>query len=319
MTAQSALKNDINTVLPEAQDLKLSKEEFKKELADKIELLTKSGKWEDFKKFSQSMYKYSFSNQIWLFVQGLKQGIEISRVAAASAWKKLGRWPKKGSKSLRVLAPLMRKIEDKDTGEKRQIIFGFKLVPVFDVSQTEGKDLPDTDLYKPLAEGFNQNIWDALIDYAGYPVIVEDLNNSAVGGYWSPKEKHIKINSVNPKAFQMAVLVHEITHAKDDHKKSDQNTETIAEGVAYMVMTHYGLNMEECSIPYLASWTKGDTSFIQLHGDTIYKIGKDFIAHINKSMKLVDPLEEAAEQAKEDYANKPKKKKPTTKKKTIKA
>lgn len=301
------------------EDYRLTKEEFKKELASKIEELTKSGKWEDFLRFSKTMHKYSFSNQLWLYYQGMILGFEVSQVAAASAWKKLGRWPKKGSKSLRVLAPLMRKIKDEATGDEKSYIYGFKLVPVFDVSQTEGKDLPITDLYQPLKEGFNQDIWDALLDYSDWPVIVEDLGNKDVGGYWSPAAQHIKINEANPKAFQMSVLVHELAHAREDHKKSDRDTETVAEGVAYMVMTHYGLDVDNSAIPYIAGWTKGNTDFIQKHGDAIYKLAKEIIAHINKFVKVKDPIAEAEAEAKEDYNNKPKAKPKGKKKTPIKA
>lgn len=321
MTATEQVSNKV----PAQADNRITLKEFQEGLADKIKKLTESDGWKDFLKMSARMHKYSFSNRLWLYFQGMQAGITISRVASATTWKKLGRWPKAGSKSLRVLAPLIGNFDEKDekgqaTGDKVKRIYGFKLVPVFDISQTDGKELPDSG-YEPLQNGFNQEVWDALVSFAGCPVKMEKLDDAEVGGYYSPLLKHIVINTSNTPAMQMAVLAHEIAHAHLDHKKSDRNTETIAEGVAYMVMTQLGLDVDGTAIPYIAGWTNGNVDMIKTHAKEIFDFGNIMLKHIYDNISTVDIVEEAAEEAKKDWEDKPKKpKKPAPKKKkTIKA
>ena len=98
--------------------------------------LLESGDWQRYLKIQSQFYNYSFNNVLLI----LSQFPGASRVAGYQRWQELGRQVKKGSKSIKILAPLKRKVEkENDNGEleTKTGIFGFRRVNLFDISQTD--------------------------------------------------------------------------------------------------------------------------------------------------------------------------------------
>ncbi|MGK7879235.1 MAG: ArdC family protein [Crocosphaera sp.] len=112
------------------------------QLEEGLAELLESGDWQRYLKVQSQFHNYSFNNVMLI----LSQFPEAERVAGYQRWLELGRQVKKGSQSIKILAPLKRKVEEEnDQGEleKKTGIFGFRTVSVFDISQTEGEDLPE--------------------------------------------------------------------------------------------------------------------------------------------------------------------------------
>ena len=103
-----------------------------------IKDLSESGNWEDYLKVQSRFHRYSFGNVIMI----LSQCQDATRVAGYRAWQGMGRQVRKGEQAITILAPIIRKVEDK-TGEDVRRLTGFKGSSVFDISQTDGDELPE--------------------------------------------------------------------------------------------------------------------------------------------------------------------------------
>src|SRR3989338_11291464 len=113
-----------------------------KELAQETDKVKKSDFFKEYLEVMAKFCEYSYQNQLLIFFQRKNS----SRVAGFVAWKNLGRFIKKGEKAIKILAPFKTMVPmlDSKTGEEKpQEMVRFHPVSVFDVSQTEGKDLPE--------------------------------------------------------------------------------------------------------------------------------------------------------------------------------
>ena len=272
-----------------------------------------------YKAFLNTMSKlnnYSINN-LFLIVAQKK---DASAVASFNAWRKLGRHVKKGSKALKVWAPYQ--VSKKD--EKGQPVLDkkgqevkdtrFRLVPVFDVSQTEGKELP-----KPVyeLEGSHQdyaNLYRAAKETAAAKGIAFEISKEPMEahGYYSPLENKIVIRSGMSERETLSTIFHEMAHADLHHPKAvdgQQLTRTTkelqAESVAYVVANHYGLDTSSYSFGYLANWSKEPDSLADLEAqlsivqqeakDLIQRLDTAFEKYQNKEM-VKDPLSQKLEQ-----------------------
>jgi hypothetical protein len=107
-------------------------------LTEGISKLTTSDEWQRYLDCQSRFYHYS-SNNVMLI---LTQRHEATQVAGFNAWKKLGRFVKKGEKAIWIVAPMRYKVANEKNDDEQQVIKGFKWVPVFDVSSTDGEALP---------------------------------------------------------------------------------------------------------------------------------------------------------------------------------
>ena len=113
-------------------------QEITKELEQGIKQIFESENYTNYLKFLSTFRSYSLNNTIMIFLQRP----DASLVKGFQEWKKLDRYVKKGEKAIKILAPLIRKVEDEKTKQEKKVIYGFRRVSVFDVQQTEGKPLP---------------------------------------------------------------------------------------------------------------------------------------------------------------------------------
>jgi hypothetical protein len=210
-------------------------------------------------------HNYSLNNTFLI----LAQLPTATRVAAASVWKELGRYPAKGSHALRVFAPMEWFVEcDADeTGARwnakrkrhERKIRTFKLVPVFDVSQTAGDELPEPPQPAAVEGDSHAHLEPALVTLAhdlGFSVSTEALDEG-VGGYCDSTAKRIVLAEGHTPNARVRVLVHEIAHALGigyaDFGRS--GAETIVEAATYVVLAGQGFDVEASSVPYIAGWS----------------------------------------------------------------
>lgn len=272
-----------------------------------------------YKAFLQTMSKFNnYSlNNLFLIVAQKK---DASAVASFNAWKKLGRHVQKGQKALKIWAPyqVTRKDEkgqpvlDKKGQEVKDT--RFRLVPVFDVSQTEGKELPQP-IYE--LEGTHQdyaNLYRAAKETAAAKGVRLEISKEQMEahGYYSPSENKIVIRAGMSERETLSTIFHEMAHADlhnpkalEGQKLTRTNKELQAESVAYVVANHYGLDTSSYSFGYLANWSNEPDSLADLEAqlsivqkeaaDLIKRLDTAFEKYQNKEVSK-DPLSQKLEE-----------------------
>ena len=254
---------------------------------EKIEALINSNDWKEYLKFASAQYRYSWNNQFLIWFQSSVRGFEASYVRGYKQWEAIDRTVKAGEKAMYVLAPMLahRCIEkdckarakyfrdgkyyicEKDSKHRvGKFLTGFKDVPVFDISQTEGEDIPQVTL-KDKCENAKPEIWEALVSLAeshDFKVIIGNARGAE--GYCSHDKKEIVISSNADFGYQVKILAHEVGHLlmhKDitDYQQQRARYETEAEGVAWVVCEALGVHSAEdnYSFGYIATWGKDNT------------------------------------------------------------
>jgi antirestriction protein ArdC len=228
--------------------------ELLEQLSEGIANLTTSDEWQRYLDCQSRFYSYS-SNNVMLIAQ---QAHEATRVAGFNAWKKLGRFVRKGEKAIWILAPMVYKQTDEKTEEKQKVIRGFKWVPVFDITSTDGEDLPA--VCHKLSGDDPAGIFASLIEFAtsiGFTVEDAELPGS-VNGDCTHELHRIRVEISNSPAQRMKTLAHEIGHALL-HEQFDNRAlaELEAESTAYVICQALGLDTSDYSFGYVAGWAGG--------------------------------------------------------------
>lgn len=243
-----------------------------------------SQRFKDYLAFSASFHGYSVSNLmlIWL------QRPDATRVAGFHAWLKLHRYVKKGEKGIAILAPCVgRKKSDDENDDEPQTVHFFKTVYVFDVSQTDGEDLPD--LCDRL-EGDAPELWTRLSSLAAKQGIDLDISDDEEGvpaganGYYQASKQRIWIR--NASQAQMAkTLAHELAHyfAHEDCKgASYAEGEIVADSAAYVVASMHGLDTGTFSFEYVATWaSRAEKGAFEKQLGTIHKVADAILAGVS--------------------------------------
>lgn len=238
----------------------------------------KGDNFKDYLKFCAKLPKYSLNNQILIMLQMP----EATICQSYNAWKAMDRIVKKGETGLRILAPnpfKKKKMQEKlgddgkvlqdDNGEPimEQVevtVMSYRLVSTFDISQTEGKELPTSGVNELMADvvGFKK-FFTVFKKVAGVPVDLEEIKGG-IKGYFDPSMNRIAIKSGMSDAQTIKTLVHETAHrmlhsddVADAKNKSRQLKETEAESVAYVVCQHFGIETSDYSFAYVAGWSQG--------------------------------------------------------------
>lgn len=225
--------------------------------------LQSSEGWRRWAEMRARLHTYSFANTILI----LCQMPDASLVMSGKKWNAIDRRMSAGTRALRVFAPLFRKptADEIAAGRKpdEQILYSFKLVPVFDVSQTEGEPVPAIPV-QPL-DGDSHAAYlrplEKLAQSLGYSVSFEDLSEG-LGGYVNPTAKHIAITKNAAPNQQVKTLIHEIAHALgfDYTDYTREQSEVLVETAAFIVASSIGLDTSSYSIGYCATWGEGDAA-----------------------------------------------------------
>ena len=284
-------------------------EDLTKLIDEKIDALINSNDWKEYLKFASAQYRYSWNNQFLIWFQSSLKGFEATYVRGYKQWEAIDRTVKKGEKAMYVLAPMLahRCMEKgceakakyfrdgriyiciKDSNHKvGKFLVGFKDVPVFDISQTEGEDIPQITL-KDKCENAKPEIWDALVSLAeshDFKVIIG--NAKGAEGYCSHDKKEIVISSNADFGYQVKILAHEVGHLlmhKDikDYQQQRARYETEAEGVAWVVCEALGVHSDEdnYSFGYIATWGKDNTKqLVKKSLQTITKTSQTILDYV---------------------------------------
>lgn len=191
---------------------------------------------------------------------------DATRVAGYRKWQQLGRQIRKGEKGIYILAPISRTVaEDEETGEKVRTLVGFKTATVFDVSQTDGEELPEAprpeDLDPEDGAEIAEKVYEGLSRFCEAEGVAVDFEERRRGDYGSyrRKERRITLNAALPAAEKATTLAHELAHhllhAREDGA-AKQTREIEAEGAAFVVCAAFGLDTSRFTFAYVANYAR---------------------------------------------------------------
>ncbi len=228
------------------------------ELDQKVQELFTSEKYEYWLNTMSQFHRYSLNNVILI----CSQKPDATYVAGYSTWKnKFNRQVRKGEKGIHILAPVPFQFKIvQDDGETEITKYSFRVVCVFDISQTHGDPLPSIN--KDLTEAVDhyENFLNVILKLCDIPVTFEDLE-PGVKGYFDKTENVIAIQRGMTETQTIKTLLHEIAHQRlhsTDSESVDLNTKEVqAESVAYTVCKHFGIDTSSYSFGYIAAWSKG--------------------------------------------------------------
>ncbi len=226
-------------------------------------------------------HNYSFGN----ILQIARQKPDATRVAGLYAWNQLGRRVKKGEKGIQILAPMIGVKRKKDaeaeqdiTKQNVPVLVGFRAVYVFDVSQTEGKELPGMDGIK----GEVGEHRDRLIDFITAQGIELEFNERIAPAMGMSYGGKIVLLPGQSKAEEFATLVHELAHEmlhKAERRTQTTKTvrETEAEAIAFVVSKAVGLQTGTASADYIQLY-HGNASLLAESLEVIQKASAVILA-----------------------------------------
>lgn len=295
-----------------------------KEITDKLEQgiaeLFESEKYMEYLRTMSRFYNYSFNNTLLIAMQKP----DATLIAGYKSWQNnFERHVLKGEKGIRIIAPApykkkeaMEKIDPdtqmpildplgKPVVEEVEItIPDFRVVPVFDVSQTEGKEISDIEVNELMGTVENYTIFmQALSEVSPAPIEYETIDGGAKG-YYSPADRRIAIQKDMSEIQTIKTAIHEIAHAKlhDMERNKELGIETLpkdhrtkeveAESVAYTVCQHYGIETSDYSFGYVAGWSSGkELNELKSSLELIRKTASELINSIDDQVKQIGQLQ----------------------------
>ena len=271
-----------------------------------VQAIFDSDRYKEFLTAMSKFHDYSLNNTILIAMQG------GNLVMGFRQWEKeFDRHVKKGEKGIKIFAPApykVKKLVDKIDPETRKPMLdregkvvkeekeitvpAFKVITVFDISQTEGKEFPDLSV-KPLLADVEQyeDFFAALEKASPVPIAFEQITNGA-NGYFSLTDKRIAIKEGVSELQAVKTAIHEIAHAKlhdvdlnappEEQNRVDRHTREVeAESVAYTVCQHFGLDTSDYSFGYVAGWSSGkEMTELKASLETIQATAKELITEI---------------------------------------
>ena len=308
-----------------------------KEITDRLEQgiqdLFESDRFKEYLQVMSKFHNYSFNNTLLIAMQKP----DATLIAGYNSWKNLfGRQVSRGAKGIKVIAPSPYKVKKevdkidpktqkpmtdkngKPVKEETEVtVPAFKVVSVFDVSQTEGKELPTIGVDELTGDVAQYaDFFKATEQASPAPVGFEKIKSGAKG-YYSQTEKRIAINEGMSELQNLKTLIHEIAHAKlhdidlnapaeEQADRPDRRTREVqAESIAYAVCQHYGLDTSDYSFSYVATWSSGrELSELKASLETIRSTASELIKDIDKNFAELTKDKEQT-QAQEAQAEEP--------------
>ena len=241
-----------------------------------------SGNFQEYLNVMSRFHTYSYSNSIMIAMQKP----DATLLAGYSGWqKKFERHVKPGEHGIRIFAPAPVKVQverekkDPDTNLPELDENGdpvmetveiktpkFKVVTVFDVSQTDGKPLPDLGIDELTGNVENyEQFFEALNRTSTVPISFETMDGET-NGYYSPSDKRIALREGMSEVQTIKTTIHELAHSRlhdfdrskpvDHEKRKDRNTKEVeAESIAYVVCQHFDIDTNDYSFGYVATWS----------------------------------------------------------------
>ena len=334
-TAEAAAPPPVVPIILNSQNSADRMKEITDRLETGIQELFESERYKAYLTSMAKFHSYSFNNTLLIAMQGGQL------VAGYNKWRDdFHRNVKRGEKGIKILAPAPYKVKkevpkldeqgqpvmDKDGNpvtEKKEIqVPAFKIVSVFDVSQTEGEPLPSIGV-EELAGNVEQyeDFFKALEQTSPVPMAFEDIPGGS-HGYYHLTEKRIAIQENMSELQTLKTAIHEIAHAKlhaidpdapvtkQADRPDSRTREVQAESVAYAVCQHYELDTSDYSFGYVAGWSSGkDLKELRASLETIRATAHELIttidghlAELQQQRQTQQAVEQTVEQAAEQPA-----------------
>ncbi|MDD2979277.1 MAG: YodL domain-containing protein [Hespellia sp.] len=297
-------------------DSKRVKEQLK-EITDRLEQgimeVFESEKYKEYLDTMSKFYNYSFNNTMLIAMQKP----DATLIAGYKAWpNKFERHVRRGEKGIRIIAPapvtVKEELEKLDPVTQEPMLDAhgnpvmeeveirmpnFKVISVFDVSQTEGKELPDLAVDELTGDVEQYDIFmQALTAVSPVPIGYEEIPDEAKG-YYHLEDKRIALQEGMSQIQNSKTAIHEIAHAtlhdidlnnptQDIEGRKDRKTKEVeAESIAYAVCQHYGIDTSDYSFGYVAGWSS-DKEMKELKSslETIRKTSATLIHAIDERM-----------------------------------
>lgn len=278
-----------------------------KDITDKLEKgiedLFQSDNYKNYLRTMSKFTSYSLNNTLLIAMQKP----DATTVAGYSTWTKLNRHVVKGSKAIKIIAPCpyKKKLETEVTDDGKiilnkdgkpikdqteKVLMGFKIVNVFDYSQTDGKPLPEiAHKLDGTVDGY-ADFLNALKQFSPVPIKFEEIEGPA-NGYYHLADKNIVIDEGMSQAMNCKTGIHELAHAilhdidsglQKDAMPDRETKEVQAESVAYTVCQYYGIDSSDYSFGYIAGWSSGkNLKELKESIDTIRKTANEIITGID--------------------------------------
>ena len=267
-------------------------------IEDSLAAINTDEDWLKFLSFQAQFYNYSFGNAMLIF----SQNPNATYVKGYKAWNQLGRYVKKGSKGLAILAPCIRKVEvfkepenknlyhdEEAEKEIRKVVSGFRIAYVYDIADTDGDDSMLPVLVTGLAGNSEQEkeIYERLLGVISKEHCVQEVSGTASKGSFNLETKVISIRDDLEYLQKIKTLLHEYAHLLDFqmHPEDDisrNRRELIAESVAFIVSLRLGLDTSRYSMSYIKSWLK-DKEELKIIADSVQKIAYTIITELAES------------------------------------
>jgi hypothetical protein len=236
-------------------------------LSDGIAKLVTSEKWAQYLEVQSRFHTYSPNNVMLIMLQNPY----ATRVAGYRAWQALDHQVMAKESALRIFAPMKYKRDDAPEGERASEVRGFKLVPVFDISQTEGPELAEA--LSKLSGLAPEGVFATLTEFAstiGFRVELPETLESGANGDTTHSLGRIRVVASNSEAQQVKTLAHEIGHALL-HDPEVSGTKELtrglmeleAESTAYVICAALGMDTSDYSFGYVAGWAGGAPEAVQ--------------------------------------------------------
>lgn len=304
-------------------------EEILEKLDQGLTELFNSETYKNYLKTMSKFHNYSFNNTLLIAMQRP----DASLVAGYTDWqRKFHRQVQQGEKGIYIIAPspykkeVEKEVQNPTTGKmeikKVEVtIPAYKAVSVFDVSQTEGEEIPTLVVNELIGEVENwERLKGVLTELSPVPISYEKLTDGSKG-YYSLTDKKIVIKEGMEQKQELKTLIHEVAHAllhnKDgslvegveENKNIDSRTREVqAESVAYSVCQHLGIDTSEYSFGYIAGWSSGrDKKELKASMETIRKTTNHMMMGIEKSFMELKYLEQKKEEQKVEKKSEQKK------------
>ena len=267
-------------------------------IEDSLVAINTDEDWLKFLSFQAQFYNYSFGNAMLIF----SQNPNATYVKGYKAWNQLGRYVKKGSKGLAILAPCIRKVEvfkepenknlyhdEEAEKEIRKVVSGFRIAYVYDIADTDGDDRMLPVLVTGLAGNGEQEkeIYERLLNVISKEHCVQEVSGTASKGSFNLETEVISIRGDLEYLQKIKTLLHEYAHLLDFqmHPEDDisrNRRELIAESVAFIVSLRLGLDTSRYSMSYIKSWLK-DKEELKIIADSVQKIAYTIITELAES------------------------------------
>lgn len=281
-----------------------------------VEQIATSEDWQRYLDFQAKFHRYSAGNTFLLLQQSMLRGVEPQQFAGYRTWQAQGRQVRKGERGFTVLAPIVRRVAERDpdlpppdprSAEPEpgtKVVRGFTTATVFELSQTEGEPVPEP--VKPqLLEGPGpEGAWAGLTHlieswhFAVSTCPASELPPTCNGRTDFTARTVVVRDDLEP-AQQVKTLAHELAHIRLGHERAASGfehrdvAEVEAESVAYMMCSELGMDTTGYSFGYVAGWSGGDTAKVAATAERVRRVA---VATLDE-LYLTTPEPDVATQA----------------------